>query len=76
MSEITPEEGFDSPVEATEPAKATKSAVKAPEGFIVALDGDNYQTIADRLGKGFTPESVQQANLFQPIYAGALVKVK
>jgi hypothetical protein len=76
MSEITPEEGFESPVEATEPVKATKSPVKAPEGFIVALEGDNYQTIADRLGKGYSPESVQEANLFQAIYPGALVKVK
>lgn len=76
MTENTPVESPDSPVEAVEPAKATKTAPKAPEGFIVALEGDNYQTIADRLGKGYTPASVQEANLFQAIYPGALVKVK
>jgi len=49
---------------------------KVADGFIVALDGDNYQTIADRLGKGFTAESVWISNNEAPVYPGALVKVK
>lgn len=76
MSENTPVETPESPVEATEPSKASKSAVKAPEGFIVAVDGDNYQTIAERLGKGYTPAGIFESNMAQAIYPGALVKVK
>ncbi len=49
---------------------------KVADGFIVALDGDNYQTIADRLGKGFTAESVWIANNEAPVYPGALVRIK
>lgn len=52
------------------------ATLKVPEGYVVALDGDNYKTIADRLGKGYTAESIWMANLEAPIYPGALVRVK
>lgn len=54
----------------------TPEPVKVPEGFIIALDGDTYDSIADRLGKGFTAESVFKANNEAPIYPGAKVRVK
>lgn len=44
-----------------------------PKGFIVAEDGDNYQTIADRLG--VKAETIFETNAGQVIYPGALVKV-
>lgn len=62
-------------VEVLEDVKPVKTA-KVPDGWIVAEDGDNYMTIAERLGKGFTAESVYQANNAQPIYPGALVRIK
>jgi hypothetical protein len=60
----------------TEKVDEVKPKAKVDENFIVALDGDNYQTIADRLGKGFTAESVWIANNEAPVYPGALVRIK
>jgi hypothetical protein len=47
-----------------------------PAGFIVAEDGDNYQTIAERLGGKHTAEKLHETNLGRVIYPGALVRIK
>lgn len=60
----------------TDKIEKPAEVVKAPEGFIFAEDGDTYETIAERLGKGYTAVSVWKANNENPLYPNALVKVK
>lgn len=46
----------------------------APAGFIYAEDGDNYQVIADRLGK-ITAVDLWKLNFENVVYPGMLIKV-
>jgi hypothetical protein len=49
-----------------------------PAGFLVALDGDNYQTIGERLDPEnplVKAEKVFHANSENAIYPGSLVKL-
>lgn len=53
-------------------------APATPKGFIVALDGDNYLTIAERLDAKDVvakAEELVELNFNKPIYPGLLVKV-
>lgn len=68
-------EAVEGPLEAEEVATEVVAPIEAPKGFIVALDGDNYRTIAERVGK-VTAEELHALNGEAPVYVGGLVRIK
>jgi hypothetical protein len=69
-----PLEAPESVVEAVEEPAPTVEPKKAPKGFIVALDGDNYEAVAERLG--IDKFELYELNQAQPIYPGTLLRKK
>jgi hypothetical protein len=75
MAEKTPVEAPEAPVEAIETPEAPVAPTEVPKGFVAVLDGDNYQTIAERVGK-VTAEELHTLNNELPLYPGMKIRVK
>jgi hypothetical protein len=74
LAEETVVESPESPVEAIVVEDAPVVSVEPAEGFLVALDGDNYASIAERAGVNALDVFV--LNNENPVYPGMLIRIK